>query len=276
MPAIPDWSVAMDLTAPYGNLVFNQQMTPAGQFILVPSECKFRIGVRATKSHIPQFDGDILHYRFLTGVELDMAVELWESAGDSLPACDDLLATMLDDLTGSLRSLLNAGDNAGRLSWLVSGQAARMLDDIRLLVYPDFQNNVAQPKVTFGLDSQYPYALQLEQYATPIASGATVVLANTGNADFYPVYQVAGTTSAFTITNVTTGESLVYSGTAITSPSYAELNAFKNTVFLNGSGANLLNGVDINDSVFPKLIPGNNSVTITGADMTVLWQPAFG
>lgn len=284
MPAVPDWSLPMTLTSPAGTLLLNQEVPSLGAFFLDGDGCKFNIGVRSTKDHVPQSDGDILHHRFLTGTEMPLKIQLWESAERNKVACDALLETMLDTLTRHMRALLNAGDNEGRLAWNIpSGGNIRILDDIRLLVYPDYTQDPSAmgSTVLATVDSQFPYAQDLTQQSTDIADGATETLDNTGSADYFPVFQVQGPTSGFSLSNLTTGVVFDYDSTlpgavAIGGGDYAEIDTFRNTIFLNGSGANLKAGVSQLTSDYWALVVGENDVTIDGGDVTVLWAPAWG
>lgn len=290
MPAVPSWETQFDLTSPGGNLSFNVDLSP-GFYFLDPANCSFNIGVRSTKSNVPQADGSILHTRFLTGVEMNLAIQLWESR-DMLACADgELLAVMLDDLSRSLRSLLNAGDNEGRLAWEVAGQNERMLDDARLLVYSAYSAVLPQT-VTATLDSQFPYAQDLTQIRTPCADGVPTVVTNTGSADYYPVFLVnmlngvvgGSPVSSFTITTdrpSPDGLQIVYDdalpgATPIPGSHYGEINTFVNTFFEDGDGADLLAGVVEDESEFFPLLIGENTITITGADMDILWAPAWG
>ncbi len=290
MPAVPSWAPQQfDLTNPYsGTLTFNVPTAEGYLFSLDQDACSFNIVVRSTKDNVPQADGSILHHRFLTGVEMVLTVKLWTE--DEKPACDADLANMLDLLSGSFRSLLNAGDNEGRLAWEIEGGSERMLDDARLLVYPLFTNQGGlNPVVTVTIDSRYPYAEDLNQTLTPCADGVPVTLTNTGTADFFPVFQVnrlngstsASAVNAFTIDNLTTGEQFNYSDALpgadpiSAGGHYAEIDTFGNTIFLDGNGANLKAGVDELTSEYFPLVTGANQILISGCDMDVLWQNAW-
>jgi hypothetical protein len=278
MPAVANWSPPYEfvLTNPYnGSMTFNAQLADR-YYLLDKSGCKFTCGVRATKSNVPQADGSILHHRFLTGAEMSLRFLLWEEFNK--PACDDLQADMLDELSGAFRSLLNAADNQGRLAWEVPGKNERMLDDARLLVYPEYSQDDKSGMgiVTVTIDTDLPYAQDLTQQLVSISDGGDATIDNTGTAESFPVYKVYGPTSTFTLANVTTGEQVIYSGTAISGGDYVELNTFKNTAFLNGDGADMLPSIDILSSLFPFLRTGNNQISIDGADVDVLWNPAWG
>ena len=288
MPAVPEWAPAQfDLTNPYnGSMSFNVQ-TAQGLYLLDQSGCDFRIVVRETTDNVPQSDGSILHHRFLTGVQMDLLITLWEDPDKA--ACNDSLATMVDDLTGAFRSLLNAGDNEGRLAWAVSGQNQRMLDDVRLLVYPSFKTTGGTNVVTVTIDSQYPYAQDLNQTLTPVSDGSTVVVTNNGTADYFPVFQVnrlngvtdAGSVTAFTLQNLTTGIDFVWNSalpgaSPIAGSNYGEITCFSNTFYLNGNGADLSAGISELVSDYFPLQMGANNIKIVGADTDILWAPAWG
>jgi hypothetical protein len=277
VPAVPDWSAPtqFDLTSPYGNLVFNVPTTVEGMpclFLLNMEACKFRIGVRDTSQNVPQSDGGILHSRFLTKTEIDLSIGLWEDEDNA--ACEELLAAMTDALSGAFRSLLNAGDNAGRLAWEVAGKNTRMLDDCRLLVYPDYdEQDVAHKIFTATIDSAFPYAQDLTPQFTSIAAGDTEIIDNTGTADYFPVIRVSGPAAGFSITIGTQSMTFV---NAIGGGDFVEVNTFNNTIFLNGDEDDELNGLDVLNSVFPVLVPGNNTVQMFDADAVIEWAPAFG
>jgi phage-related protein len=97
------------------------------------------------------------------------------------------------------------------------------------------------------------------------------VLNNTGNAVMYPVFQVTGG-GAFTLSNDTTGLAIIFTGSY---SGYAEIDTFRNTIYQNGSGANLKDGIDVENSDFFGLVPGNNVISISGGSVTVLWQAAW-
>lgn len=300
MPPVPDWTKEFRLTNPYTTaqggqwLTFNVQ-SESGIYLLDQKGCAINFDVRSTKLDVPQGDGSILPERFLTGGVADLSVQLWGS--DSKPACDQLLETMLDTLTGAVRSLLNAGDNAGRLSWDVASGADRMIDDVRLLTYPRFTMDGPTPGVVFTLDTRLPYAQTEADTFTNVLDGATVVITNDGTADYYPVFQVNRTwngvswdvgTSAvhsFTIQNLTTGldfnfDDTLPGGPAITANHFAEINCFTNTIYrmdvAADPGANLKASVVQLDSEYIPLVMGPNSIRITGADMAVIWANAYG
>ncbi len=268
-------------------MAFNEQ-TSSGIYLVDQGGCDFHIDVRSTTDNVPQADGSILHTRFLTGVTIPMTIQLWETRNE-LACHGELLVEMLDNLSGALRSLLNAGDNEGRLAYQVDGQNDRMVDDVRLLVYPTFTPG-PPPTVTFTIDSRYPYAQDLTQQRTTFLNGVPQSIDNTGTAGYWPVFQVnraAGVTNTaavndFTIQNITTGIDFVYSSSnpgadpISAGGHYAEIDTFGNTIYLDGDGADLAAGITELESDYWPLVTGENDIVITGCDMDMLWAPAWG
>lgn len=300
MPPVPDWTKEFRLTNPYTTaragdwLKFNTQ-TESGIYLLDQKACAANFDVRSTKLDVPQGDGAILPERFVTGAVIDLNVQLWGS--DSKPACDAVLETMLDDLTGAVRSLLNAGDNQGRLAWEVAAGASRMVDDVRMLTYPRFTMDGPTPVVVFTLDSRFPYAVTEADTTTNCLDGDEVIITNAGTADYYPVFMVNRTwngvswdvgTSAvdsFTIQNLTTGldfnfDDSLPGGPEISADHFAEINCFTNTIYemdvAADPGTNLKASVVQLTSEYIPLVMGSNVFKITGADMAVLWANAYG
>lgn len=296
MPAVAAWDTKpFVLTNPFsGSLTFNQvgALEPGvGMFTLLGDACKWIDAVRSTTDNIPQGNGSILHHRFLTGVQMPLTIGLWENTG--VAACEDVLQAMLDLLSGSLRSLLNAGDNEGRLAWEIFGGAIRMVDDVRLLVYGDYsQAKGTDPAtVTATLDSQYPYAQDLVQRRQPIEDGVPVVISNTGSSEYMPVIQVnrldgvngGAPVPSFTITRTHGGDVVQFAfdsalpgSNPIPGGDYAEITSFANTFYLNGDSTNESPGILMLDSDYFDLPPGDSTVEIDGCDCDVLWAPAWG
>lgn len=264
---IADWTVPFDLTSAVYSatlLPINQLTTFAsgtGIYLLRQDGCSLNASVRATKDNVPQADGSILHCRFLTGMEMNLAVQMWEST--DYPACDALLQDMTDELMGYLYGLLNAGDNEGRISWTPAGQSVRMLDDIRLFTYPSESFPGGVNELAFTLDCALPYAENLTQLS-PSIPGAVV---NSGNRPTYPVWKIYGPYTSFTLTNTTTNESFSYNGAlpgamSITGGDYIEINTFNNTAYRNGNQQNVKPGIDMLASDFFSINPGSNTITL--------------
>lgn len=272
---IADWSVPFQLYSRVfaGNtnvpLYINTPITfdnGVGIYRLDGKGCKLRNGVRATKENVPQEDGSILHRRFITGSEMDLTVQFW-MPGQKI-ACDELLQEMLDEFMGYAYGLLNAGDDDGRIVWLPTGGSSsfsdyRMLDDIRLFVYPDGTEGTPY-SLTMTVDCALPYAEDFTQ-DNPAIPGTAV---NYGNRPTFPVIKLVGTFVTATVTNTTTNAVLHYDGSlsgaaTITTPDYIEINTFNNTVYLNGNQDNEMPGIVMQTSDFFTLKPGNNTITVS-------------
>lgn len=291
MPAVPKWSapIQFDLTNPHnGSMSFNVQLADR-IYLLEQDGCDFQITVRSTTDNVPQSDGSNPHRRFLTGVTMPLTISLWRDVEN--PACDELLVDMVDELSGALRSLLNAGDNEGRLAWEIDEGAARMLDDVRLSVYPAYRVDNPAGAFVVVLDSKFPYAQDLVQTTTECADGVPETIVNTGSAAYFPVFlvnQIGGVVSGaavssfmITVTQGTNVTQFVYNdgfpGAVPISAGghYAEINCFENTIYLDGDSTNLKAGVDELNSEYPLFPTGTFDVQIDGCDMDVLWAPAW-
>lgn len=296
---VADWTVPFELTSQVwsGSLLpFNTAIAftnGTGYYRLNHANCSLTNNVRETKDFVPQAPGAILHRRFVGGMEMNLAVQMW---AEGTIACDALLQEMVDELMGYLYGLLNAVDNEGRIQWTPTGYATRMLDNLRLLSYPAGTQPPGNPyEVTFAVDTQYPYALDLTQIRTPLADGSTTTITNTGTAPIYPVYQanklnnvLQGGTTGFGIQNVTAplffnGPSIDWTASnpgvpagVISAAQYGEIDTFRNTIFLDGDGANLLPGVQMQSAEFWAIPPGGSTdIYIVGADADMLWQAAW-
>lgn len=274
-----EWDQSGRLETPIGNLLINQPITDIGTFGAVASKCQVRRSLRVTSDTIPQGDGQILHRRFSDGIELTLALELWKvfdpDPAIGQPACGEDLRLMLEHLGLYLQAILNG---RGRWFWQPSGYGdERMLDECRWLidVTRDLDAN-RRTTVNFSIDAPFPCfidATEISGSDVIVADGATVTITNDGNHDAYPVLEVLGTTSAFTITNHSlvdqNGDPLeiVYAGTTITSPDFAEIDVFRNTIYLNGNESNLKSGIDAEDTDYFFLRPGDNEIEADGADV---------
>lgn len=301
--AVADWTVPFELTSQVysGTLLpFNQAIAFAngtGYYRLRTDGCALTNVVRQTKDDVPQAPGSILHRRWVAGMEMNLAIQMW---GEGTIACDELLQEMLDEIMGYLYGLLNAGDNQGRISWTPASINARMLDDIRLLSYPVATQAAGSAyELTFSIDCEQPYALDLTQQYVQIADGATVVITNNGNCPFYPVLQV--NMVAYQVPDVTacTGISILNehpTGSGITEEfvwtasqpgsqqipanQFADVNCFRNTMFksidgITANDANMTPGIVMPDSEYIVLYPGTNSITVAGGPVGVLWNPSW-
>jgi hypothetical protein len=264
---LADWTVPFNLTsALYSGspLPLNQYIANTGYYFLRQEGCALRNNVRSQKNDIPQADGAILHRRFTAGMEMDLAIQLWETTDQM--ACDALQQSMLDTLMGYLYALINAGDNEGRISWTPNGQAARMLDDIRLLTYPAVTtlSDSLGIEVAVTVDCALPYEEDLQATPSAFTSG-TLNVTNTGNRPAYPVFRIYS--GSFIMENTSTGHYLVFDDTQPGCPDvnpgdYIEFNTLNNTAYKNGNQANMKPGIVMVSSDFFLLAPGVNTITL--------------
>lgn len=270
---ISDWTVSATLASVYGDLVLNA--ATGDRYLIDQSDSDMWQDVRAQQLNVPQEDGSLIQERFFTGTRLKLAIQLWEN-GD--PACDEALTRMVDTLMKHAASLLKAA-NSGRFLWDPAGDDVRMLDYMQLLARPQWAWADGARKATLNFDSPFPYAIDFTQILTNI-TGSTA-LDNVGNTTMFPVFKVNGASSAFTLSNDTTGllisfDSALPGASAIPGGSYLEIDTFRNTAYLNGDGANYKPGIDVQASDFFGLVPGANVISISGApSVDVLWQAAW-
>lgn len=276
---IADWTVPFDLTSAVYSaslLPINQLTTftsGTGIYLLRQDGCSLNATVRATKDNVPQADGSILHRRFLTGMEMNLVVQMWEST--DYPACDALLQDMTDELMGYLYGLLNAGDNEGRISWTPVGQNVRMLDDIRLFTYPSEAFPGGVNELAFTIDCALPYAEDLTQTSVPL-TGSDIVT-NSGNRPTYPVWKIYGPFSSFTLTNtsstpdevITWDEAAPGAGSPVLAGDYIEIDTFRNSItkVVTSSPPDVLSnvaaGLGMTTSDFFLIPPGSHTITLS-------------
>lgn len=270
---IADWSVPFSLTSTVYDanpLPINELIPGFGIYILRPDGCSLRTSVRSTKEDIPQADGSILHTRYLTGMEMTLAVQLWEN--EELPACNEVAQEMLDTFMGYMYGLLNAGDNEGRIVWTPDGENDRMLDDIRLFSYPEESlTDGGILELTTTIDTRFPYSM--DETELQVTLDASEVVLNAGNRPTYPVFKISGPFTGFTMVNTTTGQQMVYDGTrlgaaAVAAGDFIEFDMLRNTAYLGtypgaGDQDNMKPGIDPINSEFFPLAVGPNTITLT-------------
>lgn len=273
------WQVPFELTSAVysASMLSINTQTANGLYLLRPEGCSLVNQVRSSKEFVPQEDGAILHRRFAAGMEMTLAIQLWET-NDKI-ACDSLLQEMLDTLMGYLYGLLNAADNEGRIQWLPDGFSSaasnlRMLDDIRLASYPAESQQPGSPyEITVTFDCELPYSEDVTQVSQSL-SGGSGTITNYGNRPLYPVWKLYGPFNKVTITNTTPtpdaqfiwDESLPGAGAALSNAQYLEIDTFRNTVTKVAAGPVLSNaaaGVDMLNSEFFLIPPGANAITVS-------------
>lgn len=304
MSANLEWDIPFTLTTPFSGtpLVFNT--TGAGpRYLMDRSGCVMGPGlassttIRRDRVFIPQASGEIKQVRgFKPGYEFTIALELYIGKSDAdgdvdvTPACLGDLVAMGDLLMGHCEALVQG---EGRISWLPSpsGTTAvdqRMLDKISLLSWPtpQFDDVDMTVTITFEVFTAFPYAINLTE-GTPATVPNT--LTNVGTSRTYPVFRVHGPSTDFILTNTSVlddaGNPLQFiydsglpGGAAIGGGDYAEIDTFRNTIYLNGSGANLKANIDVIDSEFFWLNPGANVITVGGSGtgtVDAIWNSAW-
>ena len=255
-------------------------------FKVVSDGYKIVPAMRATQDNVSQQPGSVLHPPFTSGLVASLKVQYCVSAdgessvsvsapcGSDLRLMDDLLMLHLNAL------LYPAADpnSDQRLLWYPTGYGqARMLTGVQTLAWADPSFDAPFWTVAFQLACPFPYAVdQTEDDVALTDGGGAVLVPNAGSAPFYPVVQVAGPTSAFTLSNTDTGQEVAYSGTAIGSGHYAEINFFDGTIYLDGSSTDLVDGIDPTLTDYFTIAPdGGSNVSITGAAATVKSNAAW-
>lgn len=270
---VSDWTVPATLASMYGDL--NLNAATGDRYLLVPNGCDMWWDVRGQQVNVPQQDGSLVQERFFTGTRLKLLISLWE---DDSPACNDTLTRMMDLFTKHAASMVRAAAS-GRFLWDPEGDDIRLLDYMQIFDREQWDWSNPDTRVTVTFDSPFPYAIDFTQISTNITGSSG--LNNVGNVPFYPVFKVNGASSSFTLSNNTTGLSIIFNSalpgaSAIPGGSYLEIDTFRNTAYLNGAGANYKPGIDVQNSDFFPLVPGTNVIQITGApSVDVLWQAAW-
>jgi hypothetical protein len=289
---IGEWENPFRIVSPAGTLTLNAAEGTQYRYLLDPAKCKATLPVRVTDDDVPQGSGKIPHRRWRGGYVFHLALELW--ANDK-PACKGDLRHMLDVLGLHLNAMENTGllpgAPEGRLIWTPSDTtdgadapaSDRMLTRAQLLSAPDASLEDGTTVVEFEIDSSFPYYMEFTQIETDIGDGDTVAVANPGNADFFPVIQAQGPSGGFSIINLdvldpagspltVTYDASLPGAVAIGGGDYLEIDFFRQTAYLNGSGANRFAGIDMRVSDFFPLAPAelaDNNLQVGGADIVV-------
>lgn len=286
---IPWASASILRSATLGDLAFNTPTTVDGNdciFLVDPNRSKATRGMRATVDNVPQDDGEIFHRRFSNGCEFALVVEFWGRDTETC-ASDEVAELMEEALKGWLESMKNEG---GRYLWTPGSGVQRMMDEARWLVPVEITlGDGGVWEAAFSIDSPFPYVMKAAQETIALPNGVPTVVANDGNAPFYPVMIAAppGTTSVtdFTIENQTLGLTLDYDssrpgGQAIGAGDIAEIDCFRNTIYLGiggtpGDDDNLKPNIDPLVTDYFTLAPGANTLLATGVDVDVLLNDSY-
>jgi hypothetical protein len=308
---IVEWDNDWDLISPFGTLGLNKLVPyksgELGYYLLDPARCQAGAARRITRDNIAQADGEITHRKFKTGYAIELNIQLWETL--TQPACGGVLRQMADLLDLHLNAIENTD---GRLVWTptdwpqggASPPGRRILDKARSLgpsgsgagggfvaVVTEKDTESPLTSVTFAVLSPLPYVMDLTQTTTQLYPTGAVIY-NDGNANMWPVIKIHGPCTKVTIQNLDALDEngnvlqLVYDSTlpgavAIASGHYAELDFFRNTIYLDGTGANLKAGINVLQTDFWPIVPGPNAINIPppigGAttNIEMLWNNAY-
>lgn len=288
-----EWDIPFLLTSPYGDLPFNDYANPepvSGVTLkLDPSKCSTSAGLRLTRDNLSQRDGSIVHREFTEGYTIHLSG--WAMLDDDTPACGADLRAFYQELQRAMHALLGNdvvldGDNA-RLAWSPAGYGQnRLLTELRVLEEVTVQIEEAIAEVSFALHSPHGYAIDaLQQMENITDIGSSVVITNGGNTPTYPAILINGlVVGSAEIANAANGKTFVYDtglpgAQIIGLGDYAFISTFGESVYLNGSGANLKAGVDVEASDFWPLEPGDNLISLpsgdSGLSVDIIWNDAW-
>lgn len=269
-----EWTNAAVLRTSEGDLAINA--LSGDRYLCVRDGCEASRTLRVVSDPVPQGDGEIFHRRFTDGTQIDLTFQLWQ---DDAPACGAAVRVMYETLAQHLSAILNEG---GRYLWLPTDYSdQRMMDEARWLspiVQTYAEGGIVQ--VAFSIDSPFPYFIDSLQETIPMLDGVPLIVTNDGNASYYPVFLVQGPATDFTIENADNGLQIVYDSgrpgaLALGSGDYAEIDCYRNTIYLNGIGANLKPGIDPEQTDYFTIDPDVNNLEITGADADLLFNNAW-
>lgn len=289
------------------SLPFNVALGEQNLFFQILPDYKIVPSLRVIDDNISQADGSVLRPRWKTGLVATFTFKIMVVGSDSgtpkydwKPACDLPLRYAWQWITkalNQLREFADAGVNQ-RLLWTPSDDpdlplqsTRRMLDEVLLLNWPTptFDATDQSWTIDVALETPFPYAIDETQQTVTIVDAATHTFddfVTFSTADFFPVYRihsVSGTTS-FTIVNSGTGELVAFdssrpAASAIPAGQYLEIDTFRGTAFLNGSGADYDPGIDVTTTdYFPLDCIDATELFFTGdggATLDVLFNNAY-
>lgn len=280
-----EWEVEHQIVSPQGTLLLNVA-DPTTQYLYKVLSTGYKIvpGMRVTQDNVSQQDGSVLHPSYKTGLVATLTVQYSLSKDGGIVnfdyACEADLRLMHEALILHLNAIRKPSADPNtmqRLIWTPTGLGQnRMLTRVQLLTWADPEFQDPGWTVAFSLFSELPYAIDADESSLAVTDGGgPVLIPNAGNAEFFPVMQVASGTSSFTITNNDSGEEVVYNGAAI-GGSYAELVFFDGTAYQDGDSTDEIAGISPTATDWFTIKPnGGTNVSITGADMTVLSNGAY-
>ena len=286
---IAEWENLAKLITPEGELVLNDfDVDPnRGIYMTIKDGADSGTEVRSTGDPVPQGFGTLWHRGFANGYVLKIPVQYWVSSGptDPIPASELTTPTaqQMDDLLMlHYRSLMAGG---GRILYSPAQMTQRIADQLFAISKPTLVEEQANTNTVLEFGSTFPYMLDFTQNLTQISDGSpTATLTNDGSAPMDPVFKVYGPFDQFVLSNLTTGLDFVYDDSlpgavAVPSGHYIEITTFGDTVYLDGDGPSRKAGIDIRNSDFWAVEPGDNDVQIsansTAPNVDILWQAAW-
>ncbi len=284
-----EWSIPFAITTPYGTLPLNSEEIVSGvTLVLDPAKCGTSAGIRLTRDNISQGDGSIIHREFTEGYVMRFGG--WLMLDKDTPACDSDLRSIWEEIQRHLHSLLGNdvpldGDNA-RITWQPTGYGdTRLLGNIRLLEEAVATLDGGITDVAFAIHSPYPFAVSgTEQMETVTEGAGSIVITNGGNVPAYPNMKLNGLiVGQARVNNETSGKSLVYDtalpgAVVIGLGDYGFVGTFAQNIYLNGSGLNLKPGIDVEQTDFWTLEPGDNTISLegdSGITADIIWNDAW-
>jgi Siphovirus-type tail component, C-terminal domain len=284
-----EWDIPFLLTSPYGTFPFNEPEGISGMtLVLDPTKCSCSAPIRLTADNVSQGDGSILHREFVEGYQMRFGG--WIMEAQDQPACAADLRSFWDELQRHLHALLGNdvaldGDNS-RVQWTPTDYGQdRLLAELRLLEEAVAAYDGGVTSVTFAIHSRFPFAVDaLEQTQRVEEGGGSEIVVNGGNAPAYPLFKFYGPIAGeVQISNLTRDQTWIYD-TALPGASvilvgdYGLAGTFAQNVYLNGAGANLKPGVDVEQSDFWTLAPGPNTISVdgdSGVQVDIIWNNAW-
>jgi len=227
-----------------------------------------------------QRDGVILH-RFLRRASYPVLEGYIKVSTGSLTT----RRTYLDELLKKTESLMR---NQGRYQWTPSGSAndrtfdCKLFEPVEIPSEEGFLKRFRIPLVTGSERAgTRPYAREIsgqtyQQTTTTILAGNNAVINNAGNTYEWPVLKIKNAGATARVENTTYSEAIEFDAlSGISGATYVEVDTYRETAYRNGSGANELGKLDQAATTFWYLRPGNNTITVTGCDVDVLWNNAW-
>lgn len=247
-------NAASHVTSDYGTIYFNDladSHSMGGILHMTAMTGADGADVRSPVDNRPQRDGGIVHaaYRGPRHFTLE----------GTLVADTPTARVGLEDLVRGVTNAMLRRD--GRFTWSPPGHADRFIT-CRLAGPVEFQAGPGLMKTfVIPLVSEDPIAYGAAQTVTDIPAGTSAVIHNGGNTETWPVLQAYGDYSDWQAINSTEGQEIDYDGGTVLAPHYAEVINFRETVFKDGSGANLLRYILFDTTDFWTLQPGDNTVS---------------